>query len=283
MLMTAKSRLLGDHESSADGTPEDGAGPPLDDHDSLGDADAAVDPDQQAPVPPNGAPALGLTGLERKAASEAYRKVLAGQSLTSREQTLLKRVEKEKEERLRWQYYASIPQKHWRAMSGRQSKVLQEQADRYGLPFGGPTINLPTLARAIHDFLADNAQKLAKEDDVLLQGAGSPALERYREERAAIARLDRLEREGQLLPREMTRVVLGRIATILRDAGDTLQRQFGPAAAEILHEALEDAEREIDRTFGAAPDDSQQPVEQPCDDPEPPEQPDDDAEPSHAG
>ena len=172
-----------------------------------------------------------------------------GQELTNQERAALKRHEKEKEERLRWQHYASIPQKHWRQMSGRQTKVINEQAARYGIPFGGAKIDLPAVVRALHDFLADNSVKLARDDDELMQGTGSPALERYREERAALARLDRLEREGQLLPRDETREVLGRIAGILRGAGDALQRQFGVAAAEILHEALEDAQREVDRAF----------------------------------
>jgi hypothetical protein len=136
-------------------------------------------------------------------------------------------------------------------MSGRQTKVINEQASRYGLPFGGPTINLPALARALHDFLADNALKLAREEDELMQGAGnSPALERYREERAALARLDRLERQMQLLPRDQVRQALGRIAAILRSAGDALQQQFGTAAMEILDEALDDAQQEIDHSFG---------------------------------
>ena len=47
-------------------------------------------------------------------------------------------------------------------------------------------------------------------------------------------------------------VALGRIAAILRGVGDTLLRQFGTAAAEILHEALDDAQREIARSFGEA-------------------------------
>src|SRR6186997_2406488 len=140
--------------------------------------------------------------------ASAYRKVVNKQELSRAEQTALKRWEKEKEERLRWQYYAAIPQKHWRAMSGRQTKVINEQALRYDLPFGGATVNLPAVVRALHDFLAENAHKLNKDDDELLQGNGSPALERYREERALLARLDRQEREGQLLPREVTRIAL---------------------------------------------------------------------------
>ena len=207
--------------------------------------------DEERPVPSRDdlAQMPGGGGVDRKLATEAYRKVLSGRELTVREQTALKRFEKEKEERLRWQYYASIPQKHWRDMSGRQAKVINEQALRYGIPFGGAMVSLPAVVRALHDFLADNAHKLARDDDELMQGNGSPALERYREERAAIARLDRLEREGQLLPRDEVRVALGRIAAIVRGAGDTLLRQYGQAAADILLEALEDAGREIERSF----------------------------------
>jgi len=181
--------------------------------------------------------------------ARAYQKVLAHQELSRAEREALKRHERQKEEELRWRFYRSIPQKHWRAMSGRQTKVLQEQAARYGLPFGGSTVNLPDVVKALHDFLAANAAKLAREDDPLLQGGSSPALERYREERATIARLDRLERERKLLPRDEVKESLGRLAAILRGAGDTLQRHFGAAAAEVLHDALEDAEREIARSF----------------------------------
>ena len=195
-------------------------------------------------------PTPNTSPVDQQLVARAYRKVMDKQELSKQESAALKRHEKEKEERLRRQFYAAIPQKHWREMSGRQTKVIHEQAARYNIPFGGATVNLPAVVRALHDFLADNATKLAREDDPLMQGSGSPALERYREERAAIARLDRLEREGGLLPRDEMREALGRIAAILRGAGDTLQRQFGPAAVEILYEALGDAEREIDRSLG---------------------------------
>ena len=111
------------------------------------------------------------------------------------------------------------------------------------------------MVKALHVFLADNAPKLAREDDELLQGSNSPALERYREERALLARLDRLERERRLLPRDEVREALGRIAAILRGAGDALQRQFGTAAVQILHEALDDAQREIASSLGEPEED----------------------------
>jgi hypothetical protein len=195
-------------------------------------------------------PADSASRIDADLVASAYRKVMDRQELSASERAALKRHEKEKEERLRWQYYNAIPQKHWRQMSGRQTKVLQDQAQRYGIPFGGATVNLPAVARALHDFLADNAVKLARDDDPLMQGSGSPALERYREERAAMARLDRLEREGSLVPRGEVREALGRIAAIIRGAGDAMQREHGLTAAEILYEALDDAQREIERCFG---------------------------------
>lgn len=191
--------------------------------------------------------------LDQKQAAEAYRKALAGDALTERERLALKRFERDREEQLRWKYYATIPQKHWRRMSGRQTKVLHEQAERYGLPFGGAAVDLPKLARALHDFLATNAHKLARDDDSLLTGPASPALERYREERAALARLDRLEREGGLVDRNKMLDGMARVAAIVRGAGDALQRQFGSGALDILLEALDEADREIGRTCAQPP------------------------------
>jgi hypothetical protein len=190
--------------------------------------------------------------VDRDLVTAAYRKLTNGQELGRREREALKRHEKEKEERLRWQHYRGIPQKHWREMSGRQTKVINEQSARYGIPFGGPVIDLPAVVRGLHDFLAENARKLAKDDDdPLLNAPASPALERYREERAALARLDRLEREGQLIPRDQARESLGRVAAILRGAGEVLQRQFGATAGELLYEALDDCTREIEHFFGS--------------------------------
>ena len=193
-------------------------------------------------------PRLGVAErLEKETATRAYRKVMAGESVTAVERSALKRYEKQQEEERRWQYYESIPQKHWREMSGRQTKVLHEQAEKYGIPFGEKTINLPRVVRSLHDFLAANARRLSEDDDLLDAAISSPALERYREERAILAKLDRLEREGQLIPRDEIRLGLGQIAAILRTAGEMLQRQFGNDAVEILNDGLEEAERCISK------------------------------------
>ncbi|HBN76857.1 MAG TPA: hypothetical protein DD473_13770 [Planctomycetaceae bacterium] len=199
-------------------------------------------------------PRLGVAErLEKETATRAYRKVMAGESVTAEERSALKRYEKQQEEERRWQYYESIPQKHWREMSGRQTKVLHEQAEKYGIPFGEKTINLPRVVRSLHDFLAANARRLSEDDDLLDAAISSPALERYREERAILAKLDRLEREGQLIPRDEIRLGLGQIAAILRTAGEMLQRQFGNDAVEILNDGLEEAERCISKICDREP------------------------------
>jgi hypothetical protein len=194
-------------------------------------------------------PAASLQ-LDQELAKRAYQKLMAGQQPTAEEKAALRRFEKDKEESRRWEYYRSIPQKHWRQMSGRPTQVINSQAERYGIPFGGAKIDLTKVVKALHEFLAVNAQKLASDDELMQGDASSPALERYREERARLAQLDRLEREHVLVQRDQVREGLGRIASIIRTAGDTLQRQFGPDAAEILLDSLDDAEQEIERLFG---------------------------------
>ncbi len=202
-------------------------------------------PKKRPPKSPSKPPLSVAERLEKELATRAYRKVMAGEPITAEERAALKRYEKQQEEERRWQYYETIPQKHWREMSGRQTKVLHEQATKYGLPFGEKVIHLPRVVRALHDFLATNARRLSDDDDLLHASVSSPALERYREERAILAKLDRLEREGELVPRAELRLGLSQIVAILRTCGETLQQQCGPEALEILNDALGEAERTI--------------------------------------
>lgn len=99
--------------------------------------------------------------------------------------------------------------------------------------------------RACIEAWAERKKNGSDPDPLLAADTDSPALERYREERSQLARLDRLEREKTLLPRGDVHDGLSRLAHILRQAGETLQRQFGAEAAAVLNEALDDAGREI--------------------------------------
>ena len=91
--------------------------------------------------------------------------------------------------------------------------------------------------------------KMTPEDDgdVLLTGSstGSPALERYRAEKALLAKMEREEKEGSLIPRDLIRQGFTRVASRLRQAGEILLREYGPSAADVLNRALDDADREV--------------------------------------
>ena len=90
------------------------------------------------------------------------------------------------------------------------------------------------------------------EDEALVfGGSDSPALERLRDEKAKIAKLDREEREGQLMPLDAVQQVLTAVAARLQNLGETLQRDFGPEASRVLNEAIEDARRDFRGWLGS--------------------------------
>ena len=98
------------------------------------------------------------------------------------------------------------------------------------------------------------AQKLTTPDaDPLMvgdSGGRSPALERYRAEKALLAKMEREEKEGSLIPRDLIRRAFTVAANLIRQAGELLQRDFGTAAADVLNRALDDSERETTTVFG---------------------------------
>jgi hypothetical protein len=203
---------------------------------------------------PNGqhdAALAALPAIERQELAAAYGKLLRKETLSRREKSALSRFERDREERLRWQYYGSIPKKHWQRMSGRQVKVINEQAARYGLPISGPVIDLSKFVRAFHDFLARHAYRLSTEDDDLLRSGGSsPALERYREEKALIARLDRLEREKELVSAKEVEQFCLWFADRIRNAAELVGRRFGDEALAIYTDALDDCHQMIRANAG---------------------------------
>ena len=187
--------------------------------------------------------------IEADLAKSGLDKLKAQKKVTAREQKAIRDLERKREETLRWQYYETIPQKHWRMMSGRQAKVFLEQAERYGIPFSGKTINLPAVVRALHDFLAANKYKLAAagNEDPLLVGEGdSPGLERFRLARAAQEEIRLATMRRDTVDRETMHKVLLRGMLIVRQSVETLQRQYGDDAARIVNEGLQEAERVLD-------------------------------------
>ena len=202
--------------------------------------------------------------LDRQLAKACLQKQRGGAKTTREERAALRRVQKAQEKTRREQYYRTIPKSDYRLLAGgRAARTLNEQAVRYRIPIQGPTVDLYALIQWLHQFLADNRHKLVAESgDVLLEGASQALKDEYvrtqileKREKAELARMDRLEREGALLPKEMVREFNARLATVLRTAGDVLQREFGPDAARVVNEALENLAREV-RSLNGASDNS---------------------------
>ncbi|MCX7429053.1 MAG: hypothetical protein NTW96_25930 [Planctomycetia bacterium] len=197
-----------------------------------------------------------VDAVDRELIESALAKRKAGKKPTREELRALLRLERTKEEADRWRFYSSIPKRHWATLSGRQHKILDEQAARYGVPVGGKEIDLAALATWLHGFLADNAVKLRAADprDPLLAGDSTPALERYRTARAILAEMEIEQQSGQWIPRDVIHDGLTLFASIIRGIGLTLQRAkslTGPEAHQILEEGLTEGEQVIEGFCGA--------------------------------
>jgi hypothetical protein len=128
-------------------------------------------------------------------------------------------------------------------MSGRQRTQIVEQAARYGIPFGGKTIDLPAVVAALHNFLAANAAKLGAADGPQLDGPDSSQLERYRRLRADKLELEVQELAGELVRGRVMAEGMGAGFVAMRHAIESLQRRYGPDAGDLMCDAIDSAER----------------------------------------
>ena len=110
---------------------------------------------------------------------------------------------------------------------------------------GRPTLlYMPTvLAVWLRDRL-DRALAMADTDPMMTRG-DSPAMERYRAARANLAELDLSERHGKLVTLAKFQQRYLPVANRIRRAGTTLRRRFGPEAASVLEQAIDEATRAV--------------------------------------
>lgn len=140
---------------------------------------------------------------------------------------------------------------------GVSETTVRKEWKARGMPGESGAWPLDRIAQWRHDRdIADKrrAVSLGSDEDPLLSGPVSPALERFREARASIAELDFLKRTGDVIDREQIHEVFSRIAMVLRGAGEKLERDFGGDARGIFDAALDEAERVADGVFAATED-----------------------------
>lgn len=173
----------------------------------------------------------------------ALAKKRSGHKLKQAEQRAIDRYQRDEDVRASQRHYAALPKKLWVEWSGRDHRVLLDQAATYGLPLSGETISLPAFAKAIHDFLAANTHKLRKEDAA--EGDGTEAGERLKNLRLKNEMLteELAQMRRETLPRGEVHDRLAAIAARLRTAGERLEREHGEGALFILLEALDELEK----------------------------------------
>ena len=179
--------------------------------------------------------------IDRELAARALEKRTRGEAPTTAERAALKRVEAAREEQLRWHYYRTIPQKHWKQMSGKQTKQLHAQAATYGLPFGGAVVDLPEVVQALHAFLAENAPALAVARGKIGMGTAAEA-DRERKHYQAKREKLRYEKEaGEVIEtavaEEQRAAILRWIVGVMESAGSELAPKLAgrrPAAVRKI-------------------------------------------------
>lgn len=101
----------------------------------------------------------------------------------------------------------------------------------------------PGRHRGGHDFAT------AAMDDLIVAAGDSPNLERYRLAKAQLAELELEQKRRAVIPREMARNALGRIASLWRRYGERLGKRHGPEEVLSFNETFEEARRVIDDEF----------------------------------
>ena len=100
------------------------------------------------------------------------------------------------------------------------------------------------IAAAVEAYVAKRVAKAAAASqlDPLLAGGNSPALEEYRQHRATMALMDLQERQGTHCDIRKLSTPLQRFSSLIRGAGEALQRRFGNDAADLYNTGIDGAE-----------------------------------------
>lgn len=200
--------------------------------------------------------------IDRELLASAAAKRKAGKQLNRAEAALVRKAAAVKEELDRWKFYQNIPQKHWAKMSGRQWKVLREQAELYGIPFADAVIDLTRVVPAIHDFFAKHFRKFAtpgNPEDELLEGCSQKLKDEYIREQTLYKRVQREELEKKLVPLDKLSAALVMMGNSVRRGIEILQRMpGGDEAAAVMNEVLIEFERQLE-TMASEDSDARQP------------------------
>jgi len=188
----------------------------------------------------------GITAADKHLASVALGKIKRGENPARDENAALRRVQLAVDEKKKWALYRAIPQADWCKLSGRQRKVVRDQARKLNLPMGAESIDLAVLLPALHDLFS-------RIDAGMVNGPSADDAEgRLKMAKAEIAELQLAERTGRVVSRAAVQQCYAVIGHSLRKAAELLGKHHGPEAQRILEERLDHAQSLLDAILEAA-------------------------------
>ena len=145
----------------------------------------------------------------------------------------------------RWERDSTISRKEWLKLSGHKLPDLIRHGDLLGVDFRCRIVDVAAVARGLHDLLSRQGHRMVglNDDESAMVGPSSPALERYREERARLAEMDLAERQNNVIPRINLRAAMAIFAKHLERAAQRLEKEVSSDAALLVHETWSECER----------------------------------------
>ena len=187
-------------------------------------------------------------------ALQARKKVEAGLSLSDAEKRALDALEQVEAHTVFLHQAESVPIGVYCEWSGRQHKVVKEQAERYGLPIGGKTVSIPAALHAFHDLIAKFHGKLvpsgipATDDDVLAEAmwrSKDPLQAAFIKQRIRKEKRQNDVAEGLLIDAGQIAQDLTVIGRKIANAIEQFERRFGVEVGDAFRQLVDDIGREI--------------------------------------
>lgn len=184
---------------------------------------------------------------DEEKAIAALKKIRANEKPTRDEAQALARIQKKQKEELWTTGMKSVPLRVFCALTGRKPNQIRMQAQRYGMPISGDTVDLYQFLAWVYDDIAKNARSTASGED----GKASELDENRKIDRQL--KLIKLQREAeQLIPRVVVHDGFSKLASHLKRFFDLLQRECGVEYYDQGMEVLDDCRREIYGIVGQA-------------------------------
>lgn len=186
--------------------------------------------------------------VDTVAALEAKLKQAKGISLSKTEESLIRKYDEQIAIEIRDDVLLNLPKGIYCKLSGRQQKVVDEQAVRYDIAIDGAKIDLYSVLKRFHDILAEWGPTIRE-----LEGEeGSLRTEKLRKEIELLERksksldLDIKNKQDEFIDRGTLRVRMEWLANKLRTVSERLGKRFGGDAQVLLNHALKQIEDELD-------------------------------------